>query len=167
MGVLKVAKPPLRQIELSNRRQRYFKKSLLESGIGDEVEKVTDWRKLMMTIVENEGRYTITSKGLFIKNEAMRLIETMAGDPDPRERIMACIWLGEMRLNFPEFADRKNFPVLSGWMDDLLIILGTDGDSEVRKYTFTALNKTVSLTEISLKKLGELEEKENKRKKKN
>ena len=144
-----MAKPPLELRELDNRRQNYFKKSLLDAGAGNNAENKKDLRKLASIMPKIEGDYVIT-KGTMTKGEYLGMIERMARSDDKTERIQAAIALGNIRIDSPEFGDRKNFPIQSAWLDELLMILGTDKEEKVRKAAFVALNQAVSATQLNM-----------------
>ncbi|MFH0817242.1 MAG: hypothetical protein V1909_01275 [Candidatus Micrarchaeota archaeon] len=113
--------------------------SLSSTGVKNNTLSKADWLEAARGLLAFEGN-VITLKGDFAKNPYMRLLEDMAKSSDSGDKVIACLALGRMKVDFPEFADRTNFPKLSAWIDDMLIILGTDKRKEVRDAAIVALN---------------------------
>ncbi|MFH1448654.1 MAG: hypothetical protein ABIG39_07365 [Candidatus Micrarchaeota archaeon] len=132
-------------------RNNHRKDFLRKTGVGNGAGRIGEWRRLLLSTLEYEGNYCRPVGGSIPKNQTMRLLEGMAMDDDSRERVCACLGLGNMRVNFPD---------LQEWADEILLVLGTDEEKEVRQHAILALNVTVSAGQYYLGKLKKMEEQE-------
>ena len=152
-GGRKVEKRPSVRTEESPRAT--LARAFERAKVANEIGTVSGYRHIIHALLEFEGSY-IMVRGRFGKNDYMRQLERMAYSADSLDRVKASLALGAMRVDFPEFADRKGFPMLAKWMDDMLIVLGTDKDPWVRTNATLALNMTKSLVTGGLEELNEL-----------
>lgn len=134
-----------------DRERDHYSTARVKNNIGATV----DWKSIVGAMPLAEGSY-IATKNRFFRNDYMRMVESMVRGSDRDEKIQAALALGNIRIDFPEFADRKNFPKQSGWADEMLLILGTDRDSDVRKLSMFMFSIKTSSTMTSMKSIAEL-----------
>jgi hypothetical protein len=120
-----------------------------EKRLREMLKKVTakdgyvDPRTAMKAFVLEETSYTAykdkrTGRFRAIKNPEMRMLESMARDKDPEERMRAATGLGNFGVICPELSD---------WTDSILMVLGTDKDVWVRITANVALNMKKSMAQ--------------------
>jgi hypothetical protein len=153
VGALKEKKQVSYTDERANFRHAHQRQIYMSLGVKNSAEKTSDWKEITRALLQVEGHYTGTREGKFTKNEYMQLIEAMAISQQSNERIQAALALGSIRVDFPEFSDRKSFPGQSSWVDEILIFLGTDRDPGVRRAAILALNMNASATQNNMKEL--------------
>ena len=145
----RVGKPDIRTEESP---RGTLARALERAKVANEIGTIAGRRHLTLAMLEFEGSYIMVN-GRFGKNDSMKQIERMACSTDSLDRVKASLALGAMRVDFPEFADRKGFPMLAKWVDDMLIVLGTDKDPWVRTNATLALNMTKSIASRGLEEL--------------
>ena len=143
---------------LRGERQR---SRLASYGVKDTISSPSECKTLLKAQILIEGDYNGTRE-TFIKNDYMHDIETLAGvsfeegiivvnkRSTPEDKLAASLALGNLRIHFAEFADRAMFPAQTRWVDEILMVLGTDENPEVRAGATHALNMNISYPLLTL-----------------
>ena len=150
-GERRVEKKPSVRTEESPRGT--LARALEKAKVANEIGTTAGWRHVTLAMLEFEGGYVMFN-GRFGKNESMKQLEKMAFSRDSLDRVKASLALGAMRVDFPEFADREGFPMLAKWVDEMLIMLGTDKDRWVRDHATLALNMKKTIASQGLMELN-------------